>query len=110
MEKQNKREELKFLEEYFKFFSKKNGKNVGAFIAFAQPHLVDTGQISKETLDAFEVTYHLKLQLEQKEVQIKVLKDEVEDLKRQINNKSSSGSLYVDDGCGRGTIIPRGGC
>jgi len=110
MEKTSRQEEYKFLEEYFKFYSKKNGKNIGGFIAFAEKTLVTTGQISKDTLSAFEMTYHLQIELEKKEVQVKVLRDEIVALKNQINKNSSTSTNYSSDGCSGGGGGIRGGC
>jgi len=108
MEKTTKQEEYKFLEEYFKFYSKKNGKNIGGFVASAEKTLVTTGQISKETLANFELSYHLQMELEKKETQIKILKDEIVALKNQISSNSSTSTRYVDDGCGG--RVRNGGC
>lgn len=110
MKKITKTEEFNFLEEYFKFYSKKNGANIGGFIAFAQSTLVNTEQISEESLAAFETTYHLNLELEKKNKQIKILENEVEDLKKQIN-KNASTTIHIihDDGCGK-SVSSRGKC
>ena len=104
MNNTTKREELNFLEEYFKFYSKKNpqGGVMGSFTAFVHKTLIDTGQISEESLIAFLETHNLSIALEEKEIAIKKLQDEIVMLKKKINT-SGERVVYVaesSDPCG----------
>lgn len=108
MAKLSNNEEFKFLEEYFRFYSKKNGVNIGGFVAFAEKTLVKTGQIAPETLSTFEATYHLQIELAKKEKQVEILKKEIDELKQKVLNNSRT---VVNDGCGGGSAFSRNvGC
>lgn len=98
MAKKNQSEELSFLEEYYKFYSKNKGGNMASFVVVAQKTLVETGQISEEVLKNFQATYYLQEQLENKQKEVDALKKEINILKSQMNVRP----VLTDDGCGRG--------
>ena len=100
------KEELEFLENYYKFWLKKNRQSsFASFVATATKTLVQSGQISQETISVFEKTFNLQQELNRKEKEVDKLKKEIEDLKRQLNVKPPT----FNDGC-RGPVISGGRC
>ncbi len=92
-----KKDEIAFLEEYYKFFSKTHPNDMETFVEAAEKTLVDTGQISEAVLKEFKLKCKTQIELDKKCLELEKLKKEIEDLKR----KSSSNSSDVDP-CGRG--------
>lgn len=111
--------ELDFIENFYKFFSTKGNPNVNDFISACNP-LIESNQISRESLNKFVASIEINIEITAKEEEIKTLekqiaklRSEIQKLKSKVSKPITSArtilteSLSTSDPCSRNVLSRR---
>jgi peptidoglycan hydrolase CwlO-like protein len=115
--------EIDFLEQYYNFYLKSKNDNFASFIAAAQKALVNTGQITQDSLDKFQQMYYAQQEIAQKNEEIRKLEAKIASIKKEIGEqkkkyegflrgkaKSKTERKSEPDPCGHGGGVSSSHC
>ena len=80
--------ELDFIENFYKFFSIRGNTNVNDFISACNP-LIESNQISRESLTKFVASIEINIEIAAKEDEIKTLEKQIAKLRNEIQKLKS---------------------